>query len=296
MNLVIGATGMVGSEICKQLAAIGKPVRAMVRSTSDQAKVANLKRAGVEVVQGDLRDCASIEAACQGVTEVISTVSAMPFSYHPIDNNIQKVDLDGLMNLIDVAKAAGVRHFIYTSFSGNLDLDFPLRNAKREVEQYLKNSGMIYTILRPSCFMEVWLSPAVGFDAANAKVQLYGDGTNPISYISYLNVAEFAVASSENPSARNATLELGGPEAISQLGAVKIFEQVSGRKFDVQYVPEQVLQSQRDAAMDPMQQSFSGLMLCVAQGDPIDMKKTLKAFPIKLASVKDYAAHTVSIS
>ncbi len=296
MNLVIGASGMVGSEICKQLAAIGKPVRAMVRSTSDQAKVANLKRAGVEAVQGDLRDRASIEAACQGVTAVISTVSAMPFSYHPIDNNIQKVDLDGLMNLIDVAKAAGVRHFIYTSFSGNLDLDFPLRNAKREVEQYLKNSGMVYTILRPSCFMEVWLSPAVGFDAANAKVQLYGDGTNPISYISYLNVAEFAVASFENPSARNATLELGGPEAISQLGAVKIFEQVSGRKFDVQYVSEQALQSQLDAAMDPMQQSFSGLMLCVAQGDPIDMKKTLKAFPIKLASVKDYAEHTVSIS
>ncbi len=296
MNLVIGATGMVGSEICKRLAARGKSVRAMVRSTSDQAKVANLKQAGVEIVVGDLRDHASLAAACQGVKAVISTVSAMPFSYHPIENNIQTVDQEGLMNLIDVAKVAGVKHFVYTSFSKQIDLDFPLRNAKRKVEQYLKDSGLVYAILRPSCFMEVWLSPAVGFDAANAKVQLYGDGTHPISYISYLDVAEFAVASLENPAARNATLELGGPEAISQLGAVKIFEQVSGRKFDVQYVPEEALRSQRDAATDPMQQSFAGLMLCVAQGDPIDMKKTLQAFPIELTSVKNYAERMVSRS
>jgi len=90
MILVVGATGMVGSEICLRLAARGKKVRAMVRSTSNQAKVANLKKAGIEIVQGDLRDHASLEAACQGVTAVIETVSAMPFSYHPIENNIQK--------------------------------------------------------------------------------------------------------------------------------------------------------------------------------------------------------------
>ncbi len=296
MILVVGATGMVGSEICKRLAARGKQVRAMVRSTSDQAKVANLKKAGVEILQGDLRDRASLEAACQGVTAVISTASAMPFSYHPIENNIQQVDHEGFTNLIDVAKAAGVKHFVYTSFSRHIDLDFPLRNAKRTVEQYLKNSGLVYTILRPSCFMEVWLSAAVGFDAANAKVQLYGNGTNPVGYISYLDVAQFAIESLENPAARNATLELGGPKSISQLEAVKIFEQVSGRKFEVQFVPEEALQAQRDAATDPMQQSFSCLMQCVAQGDPIDMKKILNTFPIKLTTIREYAETVFSTS
>jgi hypothetical protein len=87
---------------------------------------------------------------------------------------------------------------------------------------------------------------------------------------------------------------LGGPQSISQLDAVKIFEQVSGRKFEVQFVPEEALKSQRDAATDPMQQSFSGLMQCVAQGDPIDMKKTLQAFPIKLTSVREYAGSLFS--
>lgn len=294
MNLIIGATGMVGSEICRLLTANGKPVRAMVRESSDQAKTKKLKEFGVEILPGDLRNSSTFEPALKGVTSVITTISSMPFSYVPGENDIQKVDIEGMMDLIDHARTAGVQHFIYTSFSGQIDLDFPLRNAKRAVEQHLQKSGMVYTILRPGCFMEVWLTAAVGFDVANAQVRLCGDGTKPVSYISFKDVARFAVASLDNPAAKNAILELGGPEPLSQLEAVKIFEEMSGRKFEVQHVPLAALQSQRDEAADPMQKSFAGLMMCVANGDPIDMKDVLKAFPIKLTSVKDYARSVVT--
>lgn len=287
-TLVVGATGMVGSEICTRLMAQGKAVRALVRSTSDPAKVSHLKALGIETMQGDLRNRASLEAACRGVETVMTTASSMPFTYKPGENDIRTTDLAGEMSLIDAAKAAKVRHFVYTSFSGNLDLDFPLRNAKRAVERYLKASGLTYTILRPSCFMEVWLSPAVGFDAANAKAVIYGDGTKPLSWITTRDVAAFAVASLENPAARNATLELGGPEALTPLQVVKIFEAAQGRKFDVQFVPADALKAQQIAATDPMQQSFAGLMRCVAAGDAIEMKEMLKTFPVKLMSVKEY--------
>jgi len=287
-TLVVGATGMVGSEICTRLMAQGKAVRALVRSTSDPAKVSHLKALGVETMQGDLRNRASLEAACRGVETVMTTASSMPFTYKPGENDIRTTDLAGEMSLIDAAKAAKVRHFVYTSFSGNLDLDFPLRNAKRAVERYLKASGLTYTILRPSCFMEVWLSPAVGFDAANAKAAIYGDGTKPLSWITTRDVAAFAVASLGNPAARNATLELGGPEALTPLQVVKIFEAAQGRKFDVQFVPADALKAQQIAATDPMQQSFAGLMRCVAAGDAIEMKEMLKTFPVKLMSVKEY--------
>ncbi len=296
MNLVIGATGMVGSEICRLLVDTGKPVRAMVRETSDQAKTNKLKELGVQVVQGNLRNSVTFSSALQGVTTVITTISSMPFSYVPGENDIRNIDLEGMENFIDAARKAGVQHFIYTSFSGQIDLDFPLRNAKRAVEQYLQKSGMVYTILRPSYFMEVWLTAAVGFDTANGKVQLYGDGTKPVSYISYLDVAKFAVESLENPAARNAILELGGPEKLSQLDAVKIFEDTSSRKFDIQFIPKEALESQMRTAIDPMQKSFSGLMLCVANGDPIDMKEILSAFPIKLKSVEEYARDMVPAS
>ena len=296
MNLIVGATGMLGSEICRLLRKENLPVRAMVRETSDPVKVNNLKELGVEIVQGDLRKSSTFKPALQGVKTVIATASAMPFSYVPGENDPVLVDRNGMISLIDAASDAGVKHFIYTSFSGQIDLDFPLRNAKRAVEQHLQKSGMVYTILRPSYFMEVWLTAAVGFDAANAKVQLCGDGTKPLSYISYFDVARFAAESLKNPHARNTILELGGPEKLSQLDAVKIFENVSGKKFDVQHVPVEALQSQMNAATDPMQKSFAGLMLGVANGDPIDMKDTIAKFPIKLKSVKEFAQSMVAVS
>ena len=289
MYLVVGATGMVGGEICRLLAAKGYPVKGLVRRTSDPAKVEALKKLGVQIVIGDLRERLSLEAACQGVTAVILTVSSMPLSYKPGENDIHTVDTEGSINLITAAQAAGVKHFIYTSFSGNLDLDFPLRNAKRFVEKKLKDSGLTHTILRPSCFTEIWLSPIVGFDAANAKATIYGSGTTPISWISFLDVAKFAVESLTNPAAVNATLELGGPEPLSPLQVVQIFEKVIGKTFEVQHVPEAALEAQQKAATDGMQQSFTALMRCYAQGDPIDMGETLKAFPIQLTPVRDYA-------
>ena len=289
MNLVVGATGLLGSEICRQLAAKGKSVRALVRTTSDQAKVDALKALGIETVVGDVRDRASLDAACQGAKAVISTVSAVPFSYQAGENDIQSVDSEGVTNLIGAAQAAGVEHLIYTSFSGQLDLDFPLRNAKRAVEQRLKECGLTYTVLHPSFFIEVWLSPALGFDAANAKATIYGTGEQAISWISFQDVARFAVASLDNPAAQNATLELGGPEALTPLEVVRIFEQASGKTFEVQHVPEQALVEQQKAATDAMEQSFPALMRCYAQGDPIDMEEILTAFPIELKSVQAHA-------
>jgi uncharacterized protein YbjT (DUF2867 family) len=296
VNLIIGATGMVGSEICRMLTEDGRTVRAMVRNTTDPDKVRKLEDLGVQIVHGDLRDRSSFKPALEGVTNIITTTSSMPSSYVPGENDIQRVDLEGMTNFIDEAKKAGVQHIIYTSISKNIDLDFPLHNAKRTVEQHLQKSGINYTILRPSCFMEVWLTPAVGFDFANAKAQLYGDGTNPVSYISMVDVARFAVASLDNPAARNTTLELGGPEKISQLKAVQIFEEVSGQKFDVQHVPEKALLAQMNQAIDPMEKSFSAIMACTAHGDPINMEHTLQAFPMKLTSVKEYAQSVVATS
>jgi len=287
--LVAGATGFLGNEICWLLRVKNLNVKALVRTTTDPAKIKQLTKLGVEVVQGDLRNEGTLYKALQGVTTVLSTVSSMPFSYKPGENDIQSVDEDGLINLIDASKLAGVKHFIYTSFSINFDLEFPLCITKRKVERYLQKSGLTYTILRPGCFMEVWLTAAVGFDALNGKVNTCGTGANPVSYISIKDIAKYAVESISNPAFRNAAIELGGPQSVSQLDAVKIFEEVLNRKIEVQHIPEDALQAQFASSTDGMQKSFSGLMLCVAKGDRINMKDTLNKFPVELISVKDFA-------
>ena len=290
MILVVGATGMVGTSVCRRLSERGVSARAMVRATSDPAKVDGLETLGVDIVRGDLRDPASLAEACRDVSTVICTVSSMPFSYQPGINDIATTDLAGVRHLIDAAGASGVvEQFVYLSFSKNLDLDFPLRNAKRAVEDHLRLSGLTWTILRPSCFMEVWLSPAVGFDPANGRVTIYGTGENPISYISLEDVAEITVRSLTSPAARSAILELGGPEAMRPARAVQLFEQVYGRPISVQHVPVDALLAQQAAATDPMAQSFSGLMRCVAAGDAIDMRPVLQAMPMALVSVEEFA-------
>jgi len=286
VNLVVGATGLLGNEICHLLAAAHKPVKALVRPTSDQNKVAQLESLNVEIARGDLKDRSSLGAACRGVSVVVSTASSTLSRQE--GDSIQTVDLDGQLNLIDAAKAANVSRFLLVSFP-QIDVEFPLQAAKRRVEQHLRSSGLTYTILQPTFFMEVWLSPALGFDAANAKVQVYGSGENKISWISYRDVAKFAVASIDNSESRNAVIKLGGPEALSPLEVVQTFEDLQGRKFDVQHVPEEALREQRESATDPLQQSFAGLMLYYSRGDIIDMWETLQRFSVQLTSVRDFA-------
>src|SRR5688572_29722520 len=148
---------------------------------------------------------------------------------------------------------------------------------------------MTYTILQPSFFIEVWLSPALGFDIANATAQIYGSGKNKISWISYQDVARFAVAALDNPAAKNAVIELGGPDALSPLEVVKIFEEMRGEVFKIQHISEDQLRTQKEAATDSMQESFAGLMLGSAQGNVIDMREVLERFPVQLRSVREYA-------
>jgi NADH dehydrogenase len=292
MILVIGATGLLGGEICRRLAGEGKPVRAMVRSTASQSRVDSLTALGATLARGDLKDRASLDAACRGADTVITTASTT-LSRQP-DDSIQTVDLEGQMRLVDAAVAARVRQFVYVSVSHHLDADCPLTTAKRTVEAHLKQSGLTYTILAPTFFMEVWLSPALGFDAGKGTAQIYGSGANKICWISLKDVAQFAVACLDNPAARNATIELGGPEVLSPLEVVRYFEEAGGRKFQVVHIPQEALNAQRAAATDPMQQTFAALMLGYARGDVIDMRKTLQKFPISLLSMREFARRAVS--
>ena len=74
--LVAGATGFLGSEICRQLIEQNKKVKALVRATSDSNKVGQLKESGVEIIEGDLKNKTSLENALHGVSAIISTVSS----------------------------------------------------------------------------------------------------------------------------------------------------------------------------------------------------------------------------
>lgn len=290
MILVVGATGLLGSQICKRLAQTKESIRALTRTGTSPEKIQALQKAGVEVVTGDLKEIASLSAACQNVSTVISTASST-FSRQDGDS-IETVDRFGQLNLITAAKNADVQNFVYVSIPLSFHYECPLYAAKREVEQTLAASGFNYTVLLANYFMEVWLSPALGFDYANGSARVYGEGTRPMALVSYHDVAGFAVDSVANENARNKMLPVGGPENLTPLQVIRAFEEISGKSFTIEHVPESVLLEQYNAANDPLAKSFAALMLDYARGCPMFMDETLRAMPRQLKSVRDYALST----
>lgn len=289
--LVAGATGMVGGATADMLARGGAGVRALVRPTSDEAKRSALQAAGIELVEGNLTDASTLAAACQGMDAVVSTVSAMPFSWAE-GNTVGGVDRDGQINLIDAAERAGASRFVLVSFPHQPGIPFPLDDAKIAAERHLKARELDHTILHANFFMEIWLSPAFGFDYGESRATLFGDGHNRISWVSFQDVARTCVEAVSNGAARNATLSVGGPEALSPLEVVAAFERVGGKPWKVEHVPVEALEQQRDQAPDEVQQSVAGLQISYARGDWA-MDPTSCLVKDGLKSIEAYARESV---
>lgn len=269
MILVVGSTGVVGSDICRRLVAAGQPVRALVRTSSDPARVAAMQGLGIEIVTGDLTQPETLVPACQGIESVICSIS-------------------GVANgLLAAARLSGVGRLVYISVSFAVD-GGPITAAKRNDEQAIAASGLPFTILRPTYFMETWLSARMGFDYENSRALFYGPGDSPVSWVAAGDVARFAVLSLNHPAAQNAIFEIGGPQTLSQRDVTRIFEQTTGKPFEIQMLSEARL----DAAISSAggsELALACLKRSLARGDAIDMRDLLQTFPIDLVTVQDYA-------
>jgi NADH dehydrogenase len=227
------------------------------------------------------------------VKTVLSTASST-LSRQPGDS-IESVDLRGHLHLVQAARNADVKHVVFVSFAKG-PVDFPLQTAKRAVENDLISSGLGYTILQPTYFMEVWLGPALGFDAVKGAVRILGTGEARTTWISYLDVARFAAVAVDNPRASGRVLPLGGPEALSARQVLGIFRELGAPEAAVDSVSEKELEQQWISAVDPLQRSFAGLMLTVARGQVVDSEAALELLPGPLTTVRTYASGLLSSS
>ena len=284
MILVVGATGMVGSEICQRLSRRGEKVRALIRTTSSTEKVALLRKWGAEVYVGDLKDPDSLAGACRGVNAVISTASST--LSRQVGDSIESVDDTGQLHLVEAAKSAGISRFIFVSFRRPAGLSFPLAEAKAHVEHAI--TDLNFTTIQASWFMEVWLSPALGFDYSNASARIYGPGTSRVSWVSFLDVAEMCVVALRHPAAERRTIEFGGPAALSPLEVVARFEEIGGKPFKLEHIPEEALRVQFEGATDSLQKSFAALMLAYSSGDAMNMTSIQREFGINLTSIDQF--------
>ena len=139
--LMVGSTGDLGGTITRMLLAKGKNVRILVRPYSNYQP---LVQAGAQVVLGDLKNPASLDGACKGVQFLITTATA---TKRGGSDTATTVDLEGNHNLIDAAKGAGVKQFIFASLSiadPNSPVPFVQAKAKTEDLSSIKQYSLHY--------------------------------------------------------------------------------------------------------------------------------------------------------
>ena len=144
--LVTGATGTQGGAVARELLDRGYEVRGLTRNPDSEHAQA-LTRLGVSMVKGDFDDAASLAAAMHGAYGVFAVTD---FWEHGYDKEV----IHG-KRLIDAAKTAGIEHFVFTSVAGsNTNTGIPHFESKAEIEDYLRESGINYSIVRPVSFMD----------------------------------------------------------------------------------------------------------------------------------------------
>lgn len=196
---VIGATGETGRRIVEQLVAREIPVRAMVRNR-DRAQA--ILPAAAELVVADVLQPETLTEAIADCTVVLCATGAAP-SLNPLGP--YQVDYVGNKHLVDAAIQAGIQHMVLVSSLCTSKLFHPLNLFwlilvwKRQAEQYLQNSGLTYTIVRPGGLKNT----EDQFPIEMAKADTLFEGS-----ITRTQVAQVCVEALFDPNARNATIEI----------------------------------------------------------------------------------------
>ena len=292
MILIVGVTGVLGRETTRQLLAAGYKVRGLTRNPSSAE---DLKKQGVEIVQGDLIDHASLKRACEGVEAVMACAHQLLGTGK---YKSEAVDDEGHRALIDAAKAAGVKHFVYLSAQGTrADHPTDFYRTKYKVENYLKSRGLSYTILRPPSFMEWHVHNLLGAGIlTTGKATIYGRGNNPINFMAAKDVAHIAVIALTEPKVKGRTLEIGGPDNVTRNHIAEMYSRFSGKPLKKMNVPTGVMKVM-GPTLRPVQPVLSRLMSFSVWTDTADQKfdpsAMLKEFPMNLTRVEEFIREKV---
>lgn len=286
MNLVVGATGMLGGAIVRRLVERGEPVRAMVRDPSGEAA---LREAGAEPFRGDLKDPESLAAACRGVSTVITTANSVGRGG---DDTVETVDLEGNRQLVEAAAQSGVEHFIFVSVQGeDPNHPVPFLRAKGLTSQLLRRSGMGYTVLLPDIYMDVWIPLVVSGPVQTGRpVSLVNGGRRRHHCVAVRDVAGLAVGCVGNDAAVNRDLLIGGPEALSWSDIISTFERVNGVEVEVQ-------SHDPGAPMPGFPDAVAGMMAALETYDsppPLSAADAESIFGVRLTNVENFLTQMIS--
>lgn len=294
MILVAGGTGRLGTRVVQLLHARGLGIRVLTR---DPARARHLAEPRVEIVEGDVRDARAVSEAVAGASGVISAIQGFlgPGGVSPAS-----VDRDGNRNLIRAARDAGVEQFVLTSVKdASPDHPMELMRMKHAAEEDLRSSGVAWTIIRPTAFMETWCEVLGRPLLEKGKTMVFGEGRNPINWVSVEDIARLVELATVEPAMRGQAIDFGGPENLTMTEFVEVFREQAGAGGRVTHAQRPVMRLM-GAALGPFnpglaRQIRAGVVMDTAPMafDASPQRRSYPAIPAsRLADVvrRNYAA------
>ncbi len=198
MILVTGAGGTVGTEVVKQLKAAGAKFRVGYRTPGKAEKA---RAEGLDSVTFDFEDRASVAAALKGADKLFLLSGNIP----------NQVEVETAA--VEEAKKAGVKHIVKLSVLQADKEQYSFAKWHRAVEKAIEKSGLAYTFLRPTGFMQNF----VNYNAGSIKAQgaIYEPMDAKVSHVDVRDIAAVAVKTLTTSGHENKAYELTGPEALS---------------------------------------------------------------------------------
>ena len=219
MIFLTGVTGKIGGETAKQLIAKGASLRALVR---DEAKAADLKAAGVELVVGDIADADAVNKGMDGAEKAFLL---LPNGEHQLAWEKQFTDL---------AAAVGVKHLVkMSSMEAVADAETPIPQAHWASEEYIRASGLDWTMVKPNFFMQNLLTSAGTIKEQRKFFLPMGEGTTGMADGRDIGAVCAEVLTGEGHAGQS--YEITGPEVVSFFDVADRFSAVLGEK--VEYIP-----------------------------------------------------------
>ena len=237
MILVAGGTGTLGTLVVRRLADRGLDVRVLTR---DPTRASHLPDT-VQILTGDLQEPAAVAEAVRGCDTVVSAVHGFVGPGKP---SPEAIDRDANRALIHAAVAAGVHHLVLVSvLDAGPDHPMSLHRAKYAAEQALRTSGLSWTIIRPSAYLETWIAVIGGKLASNGQALVFGPGRNPINFVSAADVAAAVDLAVRDQSLRGRLIEMAGPENLTFTQLAERLIAVSGKPGRTRHIPLPMLRA-----------------------------------------------------
>ncbi len=239
--LVVGATGTLGRQVTRRALDEGYKVRCLVRNFK---KASFLREWGAELVEANLCNPESLPPTLEGMDVVIDAATTRPTD----SQRMQKVDWDGKVALIQAAKAANIKRFIFFSIlECDQHPDVPLMDIKHCTEKFLAESGLNYTILRPCGFMQGLIAQYAIPILEGQTVWVTGEAA-PIAYMDTLDIAKFAVRSLSVPATENRIFPVVGTRPWGGYEIIRLCERLSGQDAKVARMPTGLVRGVRRLA------------------------------------------------